>query len=300
MIVQPAIVEGDRTRWQVIAEPEDAEVPRSELWIEGALHPASPGIEAIWLTLALAPFARRRLVVPGAVSARLCSKLEALIGVSVVGAGFAPDNAAVTGSFSATMIGDPLDIFLGTLARTPTTFSIGSGVEVSGLEPRRSDLRVVSNGPTLRRCHWPLDRIGELAALMMIAPSLSICSITAFLCREECGGLAPDDLVHVAGELGMTLEMPLAQTGVHQLGKISRMLAIPAVSAFGSCWTRYRMFPKIIGRIYRDLRVGLDASGFDSAERRIAEYFEHTACHDGDDGDDALDGGVGRSFYCPA
>ncbi len=298
MIVGPAIVDGDRTRWRFVAEPEDLEVPRPDLWIEGALRPQSAGIEAIWLVLALGPFARHRLVVPGPVSAALCSKLGALIGVAVAGTGGTAKDVGSAGNYSATLIGDSLDVFLGTLSRTPTNFSIGSGVELSSLQPKLSEFRVVSNGPTLRRYRWPLDRIGELAALMMVAPSFSIRGITAFLCRDECGGIAPDALMDVASDLGLTLELPLGRSSVHQLGKISQALAIPDVSAFASCWTRYRMFPSIIGRIYRDLKDGLDASGYDTAERRIAEYLMRTTCGESDEAGDALDEGLERMFYC--
>jgi len=273
MIVHPASLEDGRTVWRVDGEAGDRDLPRDSLWVGGRLRSIPASLEALWLALVLGPFARR-LVVPGSIDETLARNLDALIGTRIVGDVEDAGAERHSGDYGATLIRDSFDEHLAARESGPSTFPIAVQHDPEGVQAIPCGFRIVSNGGVYRRYLHPLDRVGELAASVMAAPVLGIGDMTAFLCCEELGGLDLRLLGEVMSSAGIRLDLPLAKTGVKELGRLAKDHPSPE-SAFGVLYARYRMFPAVIVDIYEDLKPGLVAAG--AGRRASVQVAEHLA-----------------------
>lgn len=269
MIVAPASFDGNRTVWRLEAEADEAAAPQPSLWIDGFVRPLPANVEATWLALALAPLAPRRIVLPGIVPAGLRLSLEALVRIAVI-AEDGQDAAMAPAHLRAALIRDPLDLFLSTLVRVPAGVVIESLSDPPAVGGMPAFGRIVSNAGTLRRHRRQIDGLGELAALLMVAPALGLQSLTSFLCREELGDTDAVELSRVARMANIDLLFPLADVSVLTLADITLQLGIPALASFRSLWARYRMSPDVVAENYRILEAQLPAGSSGDPEIRMA------------------------------
>jgi hypothetical protein len=274
MIVEPAIFEAGRTIWKFASEPNDRPVPRRELWIGGSLHRRSADIEALWLALSLGPFVGNRLVLPCAAARLVYETLQSTIGASVVPTTdcLRAERDPLDREFSADLIRDPVDRYLSSLARQPAQFSIEVHSDPGHFGYGSSAFHIPQNAGTLRRYIWPLDCGGELAALWMLCPMLFLRRLTAFLCAEELVGISAMKLARLAEATGTVLCLPFAGVSARALGRVLMDLGLPAIACFRGLWNRFRMFPGIMGEIYRDLEPFLDVAEADPVAR-ISRYM---------------------------
>lgn len=270
MIVHPASLENGRTLWRIDGEPGDRVLPRDSLWVNGLMRSIPASLEALWLALVLGPFARR-LVVPGSIDEALAGSIGALVGTPIVGDVGRVDAGIHSGAYGATLVRDSFDDYLAARIPNPSTFPVAVEHELEGT-PR--GFRVVANAGSLRRYLDPLDRVGELAALVMAAPVIGIQEITAFPCCEELAGLDVELLIAVMRTAGVRLDLPLAQASVKELGILAKEHPSPTI-AFGALYVRYRMFPAVIVEIYEDLKAELVVGDGKPIPVRIAEYLAH-------------------------
>ena len=273
MIVSPAVYEDGRTIWRLEPEPGDIKPSRSTLWIEGFVRSKSPGTETLWLALALQPFARRRLIVPTIGSVRLGEAIGAILGVMVAGRGEAREEEFSQREVSAVLTRDPLDLFISQLARSPAGHTIEIVASPGGASAGTTALRIASNAGALRREVRPLDRLGELASSIMLAPNLCLRSLDSFACREEMADVDPASLSRLCEMAGVRLGLPFAGTNVRNMGRHAVSLGIPPIVAFRNLWNRFRTAPEVIAEVYRQLAPSLDASEADTSALRISEYF---------------------------
>jgi hypothetical protein len=273
MIVAPASFEGSRTVWNFEAEPGDRVVPQSALWIDGFIRQRSGGIETLWLALALGPYADKRIIVPGTATRPLCDRLEALLGIAVVAANGPVDRDISGRTYGATLIRDPLDVSIAGLLREPDHFAFGVAADTGQIGSASTASHIGCNAGVLRRSRQPLDRVGELVALWMLGPMLSLQRVTGFLCREELGGVSLDALMELAAEVGITLRLPFAGMSVPRLAHALMELALPPAACFRGLWDRYRMFPELMGPIFRGMRPRLGKDDPDNPILRICEYM---------------------------
>jgi hypothetical protein len=271
MIVRRAELENGCTVWCAEGEPGDRDLPRTSLWINGLLRTIPPALEALWLTLTLGPFARR-LVVPGVLDEPLAVSLSALAGVQIASAVGEAGAEMHSGTYGAVLARDSLDDYLAMRAGITSTFSLSASHDLEELQATHGSFRVVANAGTFRRCLDPFDRVGELAAAVMVAPLLRIGEITAFACREELAGLDVPLLTDAASRAGIRLNLPMAQVGVKALGALVNDSPSSTI-AFSALYRRYRMFPAIIARIHEDMKAGLVAGNGDDVPARIAGYL---------------------------
>ena len=273
MIVSPAVHEDGRTLWRLEPEPGDIKPSRSTLWIEGFVRPISPGTETLWLALALQPFARHRLVLPTIGSTRLGEAIGVTLGITVVGRGGAREEEPSQREFSAVLVRDPLDLFISQLARSPASHAIEMVASPAGASAGTRALRIASNAGALRREVRPLDRVGELASSIMLAPTLCLRSLDSFACREEIADVDPGSLARLCAMAGVRLGLPFAGTSVSNLGRHAVSLGIPPIVAFRNLWKRYQMAPEVVAELYRELAPSLVAGDADGPALRISEYF---------------------------
>ena len=280
MIVAPAVFEDGRTIWRLEAEQGDLQPSRPALWIEGIVRPIFPEAEAIWLALALQPFARRRLVVPTIVNERLREQIEKTLGLSVAGQAAERRDKVAQREFRAVLIRDPLDLFVSQLARSPANYAIEVVSSPAGAATASTAWRIVANAGALRRELQPLDRMGELASSIMLAPIHCLRSLCCFHCREEIAGLDPVALSRLVEMAGVNLTLPFAASSVTSLGRHVMSLGIPPIIAFRGLWKRYRMAPEIVAELYRQLAPSLVVSEADRSAVRISEYFAELSPRD--------------------
>lgn len=273
MIVLPAAYDDGRTIWRLEPEPGDIEPSRSTLWIEGFVRQFSPVTETLWLALALQPFARHRLVVPTIGSAPIGEAIGEIMGLTVAGKRAPREEESSQGEFSAFLIRDPLDLFISQLARSPANHAIEIVASPAGASAGPTALRIASNAGALRREVRPLDRLGELASSIMLAPTLRLRSLDSFACREEMADVDPASLSRLCAMAGVKLSLPFARTGVRNLGRHAVSLGIPPIVAFRNLWKRYQMAPEVVAELYRELAPSLVAGEADGPALRISEYF---------------------------
>lgn len=272
MIVSPAAYEDGRTIWRLEPEPGDIEPSRSTLWIEGFVRPISPTTETVWLALALQPFARHRLIVPTIGSARLGEAIGEILGIAVTGREGREEEPS-QGEFSAVLVRDPMDLFVSQLARSPASHTIEIVASPAGISAGTRALRIASNAGALRREVRLLDRLGELASSIMLAPTLCLRSLDSFACREEMADVDPASLLRLCAMAGVRLSLPFGGTSVRNLGRHAVSLGIPPIVAFRSLWNRYRTAPEVLAELYRQLAPSLGASEADSPALRVSECF---------------------------
>lgn len=274
MIVQAPKWRDNATVWQLEPEPDDEPPPYEELWVNWLLRPQGTAVEALWLALAMGRYAHSRIVLPAPAPQRLRAGLEAVLGVAIV---TAPAELSVTpGEFNATLIRDPLDAMLSLLAHTETEFDISSGVDPHTPGIPGTGIGVVSNAGPLRRYHCPLDRIGELATVLLLAPALSLAQVRAFLFCDELGDLGSAALSELAGAAGIQLSLPIDRIRACEFGHVAKELEIPASIVFRAAWKRYWMAPAVIGAIYHELQHDLTAYG-DDPVLRMCRHMAQTA-----------------------
>lgn len=273
MIVSPAAYEGGRTIWRLEPEPGDIESSRSTLWIEGFVRPISPTTETLWLALALQPFARRRLVVPTIGSTPLGEAIGEILGIAVTGREGAREEEPSQREFSAVLVRDPLDLFVSQLTCSPASHTIEIVASPAGVTAGTMALRIASNAGSLRREVRPLDRLGELASSIVLAPTLCLRSLDSFACREEMADVDPASLSRLCAMAGVRLGLPFAGTGVRNMARHAVSLGIPTILAFRNLWKRYQMAPELLAELYRELAPCLVAGEADGPALRISEYF---------------------------
>lgn len=273
MIVSPAVYDDGRTIWRLEPEPGDIQPSRPTLWIEGFVRPISPLTETLWLALALQPFARHRLVVPTIGSAPLGEAIGKTLGMTVAGKRAAREEEPSQWEFSAVLVRDPLDLFVWQLARSPASHTIEIVASPAGVSAGTTALRIASNAGALRREIRPLDRLGELASSIMLAPTLCLRSLVSFACREEMADVDPASLSRLCAMAGVRLGLPFAETCVGNMGRHAVSLGIPPIVAFRNLWNRYRTAPEVVAELYRQLAPSIGASEADSPALRISECF---------------------------
>ena len=273
MIVSPAVFEDGRTIWQLEPEAGDMEPSRPSLWIEGFVRPISPTTETLWLALALQPFARHRLVVPTIGSAPLGEAIGEILGIAVAGRKGAREEEPGEREFSAVLVRDPLDLFVSQLARSPASHTIEIVASPIGASAGTTALRIASNAGALRREVRPLDRLGELASSIVLAPTLCLRSLDSFVCREEMADMDPASLSRLCAMAGVRLGLPFAGTSVRNMGRHAVSLGMPPIVAFRNLWNRYRTAPEVVAELYRQLAPSLGASETDSPALRASDYF---------------------------
>ncbi len=273
MIVKSAAFEGDRTVWKFELEADDDAVPRNELWVDGFVRGSTGDVEALWLGLALGPFAGGRLVLPNPVAASLQLILKSEIGCAVSAPTRDRQPIATSTEFSAVLVRDVLDAMLSSIARKTATHRIAVHSDPGQSDEISTPFRIATNAGSLRRYRAPLDFVGELAAILLHSPGLSLGRVDAFLCREELGDLDRDRLTAAAAACGVELWLPLSNVSARELGGALLQLGCHPVVSFKGLWRRYRAFPKVMGSIYRDLETVLNAYAFDDPALRIARHF---------------------------
>ena len=273
MIVSPAVYEDGRTIWRLEPEPGDVRPSRPTLWIEGFIRTISPVTETLWLALALQPFVRHCLVVPTTGSARLGEAIREILGITVVGREGAREEELSQGEFSAVLVRDPLDLFVSQLARSPASHTIEMVASPAGASAGTTALRIASNAGSLRREVRPLDRLGELASSIILAPTLCLHSIDSFACREEMAEVDPVSLSRLCVMAGVRLGLPFAETSVRNWGRHAVSLGIPPIVAFRNLWNRYQIAPEVVAELYRELAPSLVADEADGPALRISEHF---------------------------
>ena len=274
MIVSPAAYEDGRTIWRLEAEPGDIEPSRSTLWIEGFVRQFSPVTETLWLALALQPFARHRLVVPTIGFSRLGKAIGEILGVTVAGREGTREEEPSQREFSAVLVRDSLDLFVAQLASSPASHTIEMVASPVGASAGTTALRIATNAGSLRREVRPLDRLGELASSIMLAPTLCLRSLDSFACREEMADVNPASLSRLCALAGVRLSLPFAEVSVRSMGRHAASLGIPPIVAFRNLWKRYQMAPEVVAELYRELAPSLVGTEADGPALRIAEYFE--------------------------
>jgi len=279
MIVASASFENGRTVWRFERESGDEFVPQSALWIDGQLHRISSEIETVWLALVLGPFAGKRIVVPGAATAELCGRLATMLGVAIEAAGEPLGQDDGDRLYRATLIRDPLDLSVAGMTRVPPHFAIGITSDAGQFGYTSTTSGFASNAGMLRRYRWPLDRVGELATLWMLGPTLSLRCTSGYLWREELGDLALDALVALAAALGVNLRLPFAQLGAPGVVHVLLGLGMPPVACFHGLWHRYRMFPELMGSVFEQMSPFLGSEYLHDPVSRISAYMARSVDH---------------------
>ncbi|GEP61432.1 hypothetical protein [Reyranella soli] len=258
MIVARASFEDGRTVWRFEVEAGDDSPSQPKLWIAGFLREIPGDIEALWLTLVLGPFAAERIVVPGAAPRRLCDRLETVFNIAVVTAGGLDSvKRDVDRRHRATLIRDPLDLAVAELLRERDHFAVEVSADSGLRASTMTTFGVACNAGVLRRSQRPLDRVGELGVLWLVAPMLALDRNTAFLCRDELGDIAPEVLRDLAGEVGISLRLPFAEANVALLPQVLLKLGLPPIVSFRGLWDRYRMYPELMSAIFSQMEPSL-------------------------------------------
>lgn len=274
MIVTVAKIRGKRIAWRLDPEPGDEPPSYPELWVEGLVRPLGTAVEALWLALAVGSLPRNRLLLPCPVPGELRRRLEAVLGIAIEAeAASEPPVGEFAGEFAATLVGDPLDAMLAAMLRDPGNFAIACTSDPLGPGAAVADIRLASNAGALRRHRQPLDRIGELATALLLAPGLSLSRVTGFLCSDELAGIGATAVSELAAAAGVELVLPLAEVKAHQLGDLAMALRLPPLAAIRAAWQRYRMLPEIMAAIYRPMHPALADAGIDDAIARICGYY---------------------------
>lgn len=273
MIVSPAAYDDGRTIWRLEPEPGDIEPSCSTLWIEGFVRQFSPVTETLWLALALQPFARHRLVVPTIGSAPIGEAIGEILGLTVAGKKAAREEEPRQREFSGVLVRDPLDLFVSQLACSPASHVIEMVASPIGASAGATVLRIASNAGALRREVRALDRLGELASSIMLAPTFCLRSLDSFACQEEMADVNPASLSRLCAMAGVRLGLPFAGASVKNLGRHAISLGIPPIVAFRNLWKRYQMAPEVVAELYRELAPSLVAGEADGPALRISEYF---------------------------
>lgn len=253
MIVGPAVFEQGRTVWLFETEQNETVSGGKALWIDGFIRPISPDIEAIWLGLVLGPLANDRLILPRMPSEAIRAQLEGILGLAIQSSGRPTEAVDRAVSHRAALVRDPLDRIFGTLARVPPTFTLECHPDPQGLGANVSASHIWTNGGTLRRSKTPLDRVGEFAAALMLAPTLALGRIDSFLCADELAGIGAAALCALVAEVEVAVRLPFGNLSAACWGGTTRRLGIPPLTALRSLWERYRMAPPLMAAIYRSM-----------------------------------------------
>jgi hypothetical protein len=271
VIVKTATFKEGRTIWRFETERADDVVPQNRLWIDGYFRAISPKNEAAWLSMTLAPFVHSHLVLPGPVPTALRERLETVFGFSILADESATSDRPDDGKFSATMIRDEVDVIFSRQLRSGSQMTVWVGSDPRGVRFDTMEPRIVSNGGQLRRGYRMLDGIGELGVLWMLCPTVSVSCLVSFLCRDEIGGINPEDLVGLAAQFGIELHLPFAGVEAAALGRVMTDFGIPPVTTFRCLWDRYKTNAAVMTKIYRDLHPRLATSGISDASVRICD-----------------------------
>lgn len=273
MIVCPPSFEGSRTVWSIELEAEDIAPPQSRLWIEGFVRSGPVDIEALALALIFGQFAGKRLVLPLSPSADFCNALEAFLGIAIVVSVSAGAENDGENGFTAALVRDPFDLCLSSLARRPADITLEYRSTPSEFGTAPGVNCVISNAGTLLRHDRPLERLGDLASCLLLAPTLRLRKIACFYCSEELGDIDVDGIANLAKRTGVEIQFPLAGMSVHRLAQLSQRFRIPTILTFRSLWRRYRMFPSVIGALYRELEAALPVEERKDPSMQIAAYM---------------------------
>ncbi|MBI4921061.1 MAG: hypothetical protein HY834_04880 [Devosia nanyangense] len=229
-----------RTEWQIEPGDSDAHPGVGSLWIEGLIKTIpSPDLFALLMTALVGIRTPQQLQLPYPISPELVAPLKQLFKHSFEIGPIGEKPVSARGrQVTAVLIRDEIDVLWAESVFDDDVVRVAVGHDALALGRISTNHALITNAGMIARRLDSASSIGELAAIVAMAPVYDIAHLIAFTTREEFGGVDGEKFGRAASLAGVHVVTPFSVMSADQAIGLAQACGLPVLPLYRSAFRR--------------------------------------------------------------